>query len=756
MKVFFRSLLMSFIFISFFSLESFAQERKLITGRITNKSTGKPFSKDELIDIYAFDTEGVAEDNFAVMKSGSGLISGYYEVLPPDESGYYSATLPENGALIFRVGIADPILVKVNYRDEVNVAVEAGEILETSIKVEKAAGISPMEEEVEIDGNYLSCRRGFRIPANTGGTNARLILQPFFMDGITNDTLACLRPWIYDGAEYRLTQERRMAFNRNNDPLTKYVLPDTLSSGEFVLSWADTIYLDNPRGRYYVKGKLQVEDYNTILFEKDSLPMASSRARRPMQFLDYKLGYMELDHNEYRQRATPEKMETAQEMSLTFVLNKAEIDFSNPQNEISLNNLKQTIYNIATGEDSKLTEFHVIGISSPDGRYAKNLALSKDRTYYAREAVISVLPARVKKRVYFPTPEYYVAPWSDVVGLLNRDGYIKEAEQVAEIVASIDKHDKQGEALRELPFYWNLISPRLSELRKVIYTYKHEELRELRPEESLDRYYNNEEYKSGKKHFRLYEYWNMFPLVKDEAEKEKMFKRAYDESLQDNGKPWILAANNLAVCKLKRGEADTSILCMHIDERWKANKTFSTNGRKSMENPEAVVANQLCMFLMTGKFKRASVMAQMLPDNEQTKELKALTMCLGGYYKGGKTDEERRQRMEWVEIVKGTSPRNKVVMLLAQNTRPYTMMAEKELDNLPADDALTWYFKAVISSRKMKWPDADYMEAENFYFYLQQCFDKDPTYIGIARTDGDIDEEEFKTFLKYYPQYDKF
>lgn len=756
MKAFFRSLLLTLLLFSLCSPESYAQDRKLVVGRIINKDTKKPFPKDELIEIFAFDTEGLAEENLEVMKSGVGEISGHYDVMPPDESGYYQATLPETGALIFRVGIAEPILERVRRRDEINVSVDGGLLLEASTKVEKSTGISALEEEVQIDGNNLLAVYNFRVPENTGRSNARLILQPIFMDGLTNDTLAFLRPWIYDGEEYSLTQERRMGFRRSNDPLMKYVLPDSLTSAEFVIPWRDTVYLEDPRGRYYVKGKLLVEDYNTVLFEQDSIPMASSRARRPMQFLDYKLGYLELDHNEYRQRATPEKMETATEMSLTFVVNKAQIDYSDPQNKISLDNLRKTIYNIATAEDSKLREFHVIGISSPDGKYAKNLALSKERTIYAKNEVISVLPARIQRSVYQPSPEYRVAPWSDAAKLLERDGYADEAKQMMEIIDRTDKHDKQGDAIRELPFYRDLVSPRLPELRKVIYTYKHEETRELRPEESLDRYYNDEDYKSGMRHFRLYEYWNMFPLLTDDEEKEKMYKRAYDESYADNGTPWILAANNLAVSYLKKGIADTSILCMHIDERWKANRTFTTNGVKSLVNPEAVVANQLCMFLMSGQFSRASVMAQMLPDSERTKSLKALTMCLGGYYRGGKTDEERRQRTEWAETVMETSPRNKVVMLLAQNTRAYTAMAEREIENLPDDDALTWYFKAVVSSRKLNYPDAAWDEAENFYLYLQTCFDMDPTYIGIARTDGDIDEDEFLQFLKYYPQYDKF
>ncbi len=759
MRKFVPSLLLLMLCISFFFPPSMAQDRKLVTGRIINKTTGKPFGKnDVVIEIFGFDTEALAEDALQVMKSGQGTITSYYEILPPDEGGYYQATLPETGAIIFRPGISDPILEKIKYRTEINVAIEGGEIITASTKTVETGSITGLDPEVEIQGNYLYASNPLRVPKNIGRSNARLILQPFFIGATLNDTLACLKPWVYDGSEYALTQERRMAYEKSNDPLMQFVADDTLSTAELLVPWCDTIYLDNPRGRYYVKGKVIVEDYNTVIYVKDSLPLASSRARRPMQFLDYQLDFRHLNHDEYRERARPEKMDTKGEMSLTFLVNRAELDDSDPNNAISLNSLKNTLYRIATGTNSKLKEFHVIGIASPDGKYDKNFALANKRTQYAYKEVMSALPASVERRVY-STNKSIVAPWTDVADLLEKDGHTAEAEEIRSIVKKYSRQrDEQFSQIRRLKYYRSLVTPVLPKLRTVKYTFKHEELRELTPEEILERYRTDESYKSGGKHFAKYEYWNLFGIVKEKDELVKLYRRAYEETKadSDDGKPWILAANNLAVTCLEKGQPDTTILAGHIDERWKCNRRFTNlNGSVELVNPEAVVANQLCMFLMSNKFRRASVMAQMLPDTEKNRVLKAVTMCLGGYFRGGKTEEEKRQRMEWFEIVKESTPRNKVVMLLAPNTRAHTLLAEKAVAELPKDDPLTWYFMAIISGRKCKYPDADFMEQTNFETYLMQCFDMDPQYVGIARADGDIDEDLLKEFFKYNEQYDK-
>ena len=191
----------------------------------------------------------------------------------------------------------------------------------------------------------------------------------------------------------------------------------------------------------------------------------------------------------------------------------------------------------------------------------------------------------------------------------------------------------------------------------------------LTKEEILDRYHNDSDYYSGKKEFALSEYWHLFNMVKDPKELEQLYRRAYDYSKElTNGKPWILAANNLAVSYLKRDTVDLEILSPLIDTKVKkCNVERTFDGRLiGIDNVEEVVANQLAMYLKQGSFSEASILARMLPNTEKNKVIKAFTLCLGGYYKvkPGLTPEEARERAETFKLVSNSSPLNKVVMCL--------------------------------------------------------------------------------------------
>lgn len=730
---------------------AYSQDRKLVTGRILNKKTGKPFGKNDIvITIYAFDTEAEAEDALKVLNEGTGVVNGAIEFMPPDISGYYQGAVAETGALIFKPDLTPGILERVRSRSEINVLIDAGELLTASQKIESAPGIIALDEESEISGNYLNALYTFRIPPYVGRRNARLILQPFFIDGVSKDTISTLEPWVYDGTQFSLTQKRRMGYDTGNDPLSGFVRKDTLTKKEFFIPWRDTVYLENPSGRYMIRGKIQVEDFNGVYFSRDSLPLASVRARRPMQFLEYNFSPRELDPSEYYIRPRPEKVNTAGEISLSFLINRAEIDFRDTMNTHQLGILKSRLSDIVTAETSKLKEFHITGVASPDGMYEKNLALAKKRTEFAQKQITSVLPEYVRKRVYM-TVNAEVAPWTDVADLLEKDSLLTLAGKIREIVRSYPgRHYRQSLEARQLPEYRKVITGYLARLRTVRYTYVHEEFRELTPEEVMVRYRTDKDYIDGKKHFDLYEYWHLFRMISDPDEKEEVSRRAYEETIEDNGSPWILAANNLAGACIRKGIADTTILAPFIDTRFKCNRRIRhADGTYETLNPEAVVANQLCMYLMTEQFSRASILSQMLPDTEANREIIALTMCLGGYYKGGNTPEEHQKRNSWFETAAGTSPLNRVVMYLAPNTRSYDVMAGEALESLPDENPLKWYFKAVLSSRRCGYPDADVMEPYRFEEYLARCFELDPDYIDIALTDGDINEDMLKDFLKY-------
>lgn len=735
-----------------FALPLGAQEMKRVTGHIVDKTTGKPIDlKQVSVSVYGLNTVAQAEDVKKQMDGDENTFVAPDAQAFPDDNGYYEITIPETGALIFKADMKPAVLEKVNYRLEINVKIEMGNYIRTSTITAVRDQVGVLDPQGDIEGNWLKARSTIALPENSGKTNARMIVQPILIDGASKDTLRYLKPTIMDGQEYRVTQLRRMNYNADNDPLNRWLSPDTLTSAAQIVNWADTIYLENPSKNYQVKGIIQLEDYNLPYFKKEYF-LASSRLRRPLRFLEYSMEPYMLDPEQYRERAKREKRNTAGNMSLNFMVGKTQLAADDEEGRRQIDSVKSVLLDIIHGEGSQLKEFHITGTASPDGPYAGNMNLAKKRMEYALNQIVSVLPKNVRDRVYMTTTAT-VAPWTAVAELLEADSLTVEAKAIRDIVSNNPgTPDRQWGKIRALPYYRSLIVNYLPRLRSVRYQYGYEIFRELTPEEILERYRNDEDYRSGRKKFALYEYWHLFQLVKEPEELEKLYKRAYDESIEANGRPWILAANSLAASYIARGVADTTLLRNFIDLQTPVVNyhlmRMNGNGYEIV-NPEAVVANQMIMYVMTNNFRKAGQLTNILPDNDRNRLVRAYALCLGGYYKGGNTPEQRRRAREVFETVSESSPLNKVVLCLAMNTKTYDSLAEEAMSALPGNSALTDYLWAVIYGRKGA-RTQDFMDDMASEDYLVACFHKDPSYIDIAAGDGDIVETIMKSARDRY------
>lgn len=735
-----------------FALPLGAQEMKRVTGHIVDKTTGKPIDlKQVSVSVYGFNTVAQAEDVKRQMDGDENTFVAPDAQAFPDDNGYYEITIPETGALIFKADMKPAVLEKVNYRLEINVKIEMGNYIRTSTITAVRDQVGVLDPQGDIEGNWLKARSTIALPENSGKTNARMIVQPILIDGVTKDTLRYLKPTVMDGQEYRVTQLRRMNYNADNDPLNRWLSPDTLTSAAQIVNWADTIYLENPGKNYQVKGIIQLEDYNLPYFKKEYF-LASSRLRRPLRFLEYSMEPYLLDPEQYRERAKREKRNTAGNMSLNFMVGKAQLAADDIEGRRQINSVKTVLLDIIHGEGSQLKEFHITGTASPDGPYASNMNLAKKRMEYALNQIVSVLPKNVRDRVYMTTTAT-VAPWTAVAELLEADSLMVEAKAIRDIVSNNPgTPDRQWGKIRALPYYRSLIVNYLPRLRSVRYQYGYEIFRELTPEEILERYRNDEDYRSGRKRFALYEYWHLFQLVKEPDELKKLYKRAYDESIEANGRPWILAANSLAASYIARGVADTTLLRNFIDLQTPVvdYHLMKMNGNGyDIVNPEAVVANQMIMYVMTNNFRKAGQLTNILPDNDKNRLVRAYALCLGGYYKGGNTPDQRRRAREVFETVSESSPLNKVVLCLAMNTKTYDTLAEEAMSALPSDSALTDYLWAVIYGRKGA-RTQDFMDDMASEDYLVACFRKNPSFIDIAAGDGDIVETIMKSARDRY------
>lgn len=743
-----------------------AQEISIVSGKILNLPEGKnkpePFPLSERVYIFAFNTVAAAQDAMRQLESGDGsVMADQQEIAGAD--GYYEIRVAENGALVIRVAMKT-VLEEVRYRNEISVSIDGGIQLDEVEVVGMATRPTPKPVAGKIVGGKLIVDNSVRIPNNYGASNRRLIMQPYVIDCNTEEVVKYIDPTVLDGSEYDLTQNRRMAFNMNNDALAKFInRRKPLNEGIFDIDIRDSVPVPDPQRTYSVLAKVIIADYTHDTYE-DEWKLTTCKIKRPMQFLEYSFDDYALDPNKYKETPRRERRDTKGNIQLTFLVAKAELDPEYPENEIQMNKLRNDLMEIINGDGTTLKEFKIMGVSSPEGAYQSNLALAKRRTDYALSQIVSMIPAGKWARVYKHPTEARVATWSEVADLLEADTLLNEAAEVRAIVEKYSSQDAQYAAIRKLPFYETAVKNTFPRLRTVQYEYKHEIFRELNPEEIVDRYYNDPNYKEGKKQFTRYEYWHLFQKIKDPVEAEKIYRRAYNETMALNSKgkkvPWILAANNLAMSLLKRDTFDVEILQPLIDYTRPINSILTENDGisiiKTEVNPENIVANQLAMYIRANNFDDASILADKLPNNDKFKMVKAFANCLGGYYdyRGAATKQEQDERKATFELVRNSSPMNNVVMCMAMETDFYNAEARKALEKIE-QTTQTKYMKLQLFIRENKLHDdpkmVDPFSKEETAFkeacrMLDAIIKEDPKFKKTAENDGEISKEFMEWF----------
>lgn len=741
-----------------------AQQISIVSGKVLNLPEGekkaRPFPVTEKVYVFAFNTVAAARDALKQLEGGGGtMMSDADAVAGPD--GYYEIRVAENGALIFRVAMKSELL-EVNYKQTIDLSIDGGIALDEVEVVAESKRPQPKPVAGKIVGNKLIVDNSVTIPNNYGAANRRLIMQPYVLDCTTEDTVRYIDPTVIDGVEYGLTQDRRMAYNMKNDILAPFINQRrALNEERFDLIVKDSVPVPDPRRIYSVLTKVIIADYTHPTYQ-DEWKLTTCKIKRPLQFLEFSFPDFALDPNKYKETPRRERRNTAGNISLTFLVGKAQLDPEDPNNELQMNKLKNNLLEIINGEGTTLKEFKITGISSPEGRYASNLALAKERTNFALQQITSVIPAEKWKRVYKHPTETRVATWDEVADLLEQDSLLNEAEEIRAVTKKFKNPDAQFATISRLPYYATTIKERLPRLRTVQYEYKHEIFRELNPDEILDRYQNDPNYREGKKQFTRYEYWHLFQMVKDPKEAEKIFRRAYKETmaydLKGKEKPWILAANNLAIALLRRDTFDIEVLKPLVDITRKVNLVDRFNDGISVieteVNPEVVVANQLAMYIRAYNFDDASILAGLLPDTERFQMIKAFANCLGGYYdyRGAANVKESEERKKVFQLVKSSSPMNNIVMCMAMETDLYNREAEKNLKEMPVN-ALTKYLKLVLFIRANKLYEWSYDNALAFdeaCKMLDEIIKMETKYHKIAENDGEISKE----FMEYFDQGD--
>ena len=712
---------------------AWAQKMVKVSGTVYNIAENRkvPFS-DVTVDVYAAKTVAVGEDMKKILDSNDQektLLLDQEGKTTTDENGYYEILVPDNGALIFKVGLSPSVLEEVRHQMKIDVSIDEGVMLESVTVTAMRLVLKPEPKAPKIIGNMLIPYNTFKLPPYFGNRFSRLIIQPYVLDCETNDTITFARPSVYDGKEYALTQERKMGYDMDRDPLRPYIKAEALTTRAMNLDWTDTIIVPDPNRNYSCFAIVNLEDYSAS--NSRTYQINTCQTKRPMKFLQYNLFSEQMDPLQHKERAQIEKRNTSDKIQLSFLINSDQLT-DTPENKQSLAMLRNKLKEIAESPGTVLKEFHVAGTASPDGHYSSNLSLAERRMRKIEQEITSILPQYTLERVY-RNPHAEVAPWEEVVKLLERDGKSTEAGKVKEILAKHKDIGAQGRALKQLDWYSTVIVPYLDELRVVNYNCLYEIYREPNDEEVMAQYRE----KGLKGSYTRYEYWKLFQLITDEKELEALYRRAYEESLEQKH-PWALAGNNLAASYLERDTVDTSILEPLIDlsiHSTDYSRMNADGSRTEIVNRLEVVTNQLCMYIKKGDFEHASVLVKILPEDSKFDLLKAYTWALGGYFQGGTTSEEKERAHKTFETIKASSPQNEVVMYMALDNRAGNAAAKASLAKLPQDSALTWYFKATLSAREGE------IEFMNTVIALSECFKRDKSFVATAQNDGEFNED---------------
>lgn len=710
-----------------------AQKMVKVSGTVYNIAENRkvPFS-DVTVDVYAAKTVAVGEDMKKILDSNDQektLLLDQEGKTTTDENGYYEILVPDNGALIFKVGLSPSVLKEVRHQMKIDVSIDEGVMLESVTVTAMRLVLKPEPKAPKMIGNMLIPYNTFKLPPYFGSRFSRLIIQPYVLDCETNDTVTFARPSVYDGKEYALTQERKMGYDMDRDPLRPYIKAEALTTRAMNLDWTDTIIVPDPNRNYSCFAIVNLEDYSAS--NSRTYQINTCQTKRPMKFLQYNLFSEQMDPLQHKERAQIEKRNTSDKIQLSFLINSDQLT-DTPENKQSLTMLRNKLKEIAESPGTVLKEFHVAGTASPDGHYSSNLSLAERRMRKIEQEITSILPQYTLERVY-RNPHAEVAPWEEVVKLLERDGKSTEAGKVKEILAKHKDIGAQGRALKQLDWYSTVIVPYLDELRVVNYNCLYEIYREPNDEEVMAQYRE----KGLKGSYTRYEYWKLFQLITDEKELEALYRRAYEESLEQKH-PWALAGNNLAASYLERDTVDTSILEPLIDlsiHSTDYSRMNADGSRTEIVNRLEVVTNQLCMYIKKGDFEHASVLVKILPEDSKFDLLKAYTWALGGYFQGGTTPEEKERAHKTFETIKASSPQNEVVMYMALDNRAGNAAAKASLAKLPQDSALTWYFKATLSAREGE------IEFMNTVIALSECFKRDKSFVATAQNDGEFNED---------------
>lgn len=458
-----------------------------------------------------------------------------------------------------------------------------------------------------------------------------------------------------------------------------------------VLTFSNVITLEDESKTYLIKALMDISKGNKIYY-RDTAVVASSRISAPLRLLRMPVTDYVPDPEDYRPQPVKQLRNTVRSFSCRFESGASSLDAASRS---ALPELSADFSSIPASGSGQIKTVR-ISVACPEKASAADMDLVRSRMKSARELVYSMLPESGRNRIYIQTKENRLPDGDPSLGTMALE-----------------------------------------------YTY--ESLRALTPDEIMAKYRAETGNPDIRNTYGNDEFWYLFSVVKDSTELYDLYSRAYKESMAKEGRPWLLAAANLAASDLQRGIADTSVLSPLIDDRKPACYTqYRPDGSvRDIVNAEEAVALQIMTFLRLHNYKRATDLLKILPDTQDNSLLRAIVLCHGddsrpSSYAGYRIDTDMMDK------ISQAYPVNRVVFYLAMESRAFDRMAEQILLSLPSDDPLVLYLLTIVRCRQASVVESEgnSISADNLRSVaaelLSGCFEADESFVGLARNDGDI------------------
>ena len=729
-----------------------------IQGRVTNVTDGGAPFRVGTVKMYFTDTRKEAETIQKNLKKDHH----YYDmkvkdvtIVQPDENGYYVCEEAyEFGFIVVDVGTdviyLYPIAGLSDFPIEIAVEGEKLEEVYVDAKLPDAPTLAPTAPT--IIGNIMFFDPQF---AAKGTEDDRIIYQPYvtscFLEKDT--TIEYLAPIVLQGSQFALTQERRMGYDINRDPVQEFVV-DTLIAlnGDTITSLKDNKYfkfgrsyrfvMPDPEAYYQVRFTKVTQEYPGIVDEIDTIVCKCQR-EDPLQYFQYSFASYALDPLKYRPSSQMRARNDADTVSLTFLVGRTQLDPANPKNVTEWEKIVNRLNEILDMKGSKIQSYEIVGVASPEGGYQSNLDLARRRANYA---ITRLTEQGLLKKSTPTSSKGEVAGWDQVAALLDA-GHPEKAAAVREIIAEHGTIDAQSRIIRTLPYYQLIKDSILPQLRVVRTSCKYVVRRNLRADEILAIYESDPSFR-----FEPQEYWSLIQSLKDPEEKIKICKRALSENKFDTPlRPF--AANEMARAYFDVNITDTFLLKEFIFDQYRVNQPQQISETYTkIYNPAEIIGNQVLMLLKSRHFYDAASLVRRIENLPDYRELSQLVACLNGYYAEDETILNANLGKDLINTVilhlaMGAKQNKDKVSAAKQRYHNFeAMRLIRQLNDLPAEkQALAYYLKAVMYNR------VGYLLAEvpeiQYYAYLFEdkpvdclvkCFELDASFIKRCQGDAYI------------------